>query len=549
MTYVGETCLKHGLAGPASLLPRSRGRAGGRYTKPRIPEPGAPRDTLSPEATVRSRSAMQFFEIPVVSLVSASLLVFVGAALAQEQQPSRAEAAAMSWARFRGDNGSGVAEVGALPLELGADGSRRWRVDVPAGQSSPVLGGGALFLTGADDTALVVLCLDALTGTQRWVRRIERARTQAVHSASGPASPTPTTDGTNVYAFFPEFGLVSFDAGGAERWRAPLGPFENYYGMAASPILAGDTLLWLCDQRKGPYLLALDAATGRERWRTPRGAQLESWTTPVLFPSSAEPRLALVYGSGSVAAYALADGAEVWRQGHVGPSPVCSPVLAPGAAGADPMLVVCAPFLTEDPLPAFEAIAAECDRDGDTRIARAEAKAPVTDFFNWADVDRDDVLTAAEWDEVRDACHSKDFGVVALAIQDGGKRATERWRYRRSLPDIATPLIDAGVVHTLKSGGMLTSLDLASGEERGFLRLAGATGGFYASPIAADGKLYLASTEGVVVVASAGAEPKELAALDLGEPIEATPALGRFDSERGALYVRTKAALYCFAAP
>ena len=144
----------------------------------------------------------------------------------------------------------------------------------------------AVFLTGADEKGLAVLCLERDSGAVRWERRLERAHTQEVYPANGSATPSPTTDGQNVYAFFPEFGLVSFDSAGKERWRLPLGPFVSFYGMAGSPILAGDTLVQLCDQQQGSFLIAVDAASGKQRWRTERTGLIESWTTPVLLPAA-----------------------------------------------------------------------------------------------------------------------------------------------------------------------------------------------------------------------------------------------------------------------
>src|SRR5438128_480036 len=73
-----------------------------------------------------------------------------------------------------------------------------------------------------------------------------------------PASPTPVTDGSNVYVFFAGYGLLSYDADGKERWRLPLRPFTNFHGMGASPVLARGKVLMICDQDQDAYLLAVD---------------------------------------------------------------------------------------------------------------------------------------------------------------------------------------------------------------------------------------------------------------------------------------------------
>lgn len=462
------------------------------------------------------------------ALLPLSMLVLASVAPANVQE----------WPRFRGPNGSGCAETGALPSSFGPEENLRWRTPLAAGHSSPVLGEGTVFLTGADEQGLVVYCLEQGSGSVRWMQTLERARKQEVYRANGSATPSPTTDGQNVYAFFPELGLISFDAQGKERWLLPLGPFFSFYGMAGSPILAGDTLVLLCDQQQGSFLLGVDAATGKQRWRTERTGLIESWTTPVLQPAE-KPESVIVFGTFFVCAYSLTTGAELWRAGRVGYTPVCSPVLWERPEGT--LLFASVQFHAEGgAMPTFEVLSADTDKDEDGKLARAElAGSEMADHFGWADANRDDFIDAAEWKFIADGMSSKDYGLVAFQL---GKQAQELWRHKRSLPAIATPLLHDGVLYLVKGGGMLTTLDAASGKELGFQRLEGAAGEYDASPVAADGKVFLASQEGRVTVLAAGPEPRVLSSCDLGEPIHATPAIGG-----GALFVRTDAALYCFA--
>jgi len=450
-------------------------------------------------------------------------------------------ASAQEWARFRGPNGSGKSETTGLPSSFGPEENLRWSTAVPPGHSSPVLGEGTVFVTAADEQGLAVLCLARDTGEVRWERRLERARTQEVYRSNGSATPSPTTDGRNVYAFFPELGLVSFDAQGKERWKLPLGPFFSFYGMASSPILAGDTLVLLCDQQQGSFLLGVDATAGKVRWRTERKGMIESWTTPVLHPSEKAPEAVVVFGSCQVCAYSLATGAELWRQGGLGYTPICSPVLWDSKDGT--LLFTSVPFHAERwPMPTFEALSAERDRDKDGKLTKIElAGSGLDQHFGWVDANLDALIDAGEWSLVSDGMSSKDFGLVAFRVADGGKGVSELWRHKRGLPYIATPLLTGGVLYLVKEGGMLTTLDPASGKELGFQRLEQA-GGYDASPVAADGKVFLASQDGGVVVLAAGAEPRVLGQCDLDEAIHATPAIGG-----GALFVRTEQALYCFA--
>lgn len=455
-----------------------------------------------------------------------------------------ASADAQEWPRFRGPNGSGTSPITGLPTSFGPKENLRWRAEICAGFSSPVLGPGVVFVTGADEKGLAVLCIARDTGAVRWEKRLERARTQEIYHLNGSATPSPVTDGANVFAFFPELGLVSFDPQGKERWRLALGPFDNFYGMSSSPILAGDALVLLCDQEGGSFLLAVDTATGKERWRTARTGMVESWTTPVLFPSADAPESVLVLGTWFVAAYSLETGAELWRQGGLGYAPVCSPVLWERAVPEPPLLFAGVHEQAEHPFPGFETLLADLDADEDGKLTRPELNGSgFEEHFGWLDIDDDGFVVAEEWNTISAGMSSKSFGLVAFELGGEAGPAQELWRHKRGLPTIATPLLAGGILYLVKDGGLLTTLDPVSGKQLAFARLEDAEGGYYASPIAADGKLFLANTEGRVLVLSAGAEPAILARCDLGEPIQATPAIGA-----DGLYVRTGAALYCFAA-
>ena len=163
------------------------------------------------------------------------------------------------WDRFRGPNGSGVIESGALPVTFGPETNVVWSTPLPPGHSSPILSGDAVVLTAFLDNRLLTISLDRQTGHERWRRAVRQGRVEALDSRNNPASPSPVVDaGGNVYVFFGDFGLVSYDADGAERWRVPLGPFNNVYGMGASPIIAQDLVILACDQQRDSFLIAVD---------------------------------------------------------------------------------------------------------------------------------------------------------------------------------------------------------------------------------------------------------------------------------------------------
>ena len=116
----------------------------------------------------------------------------------------------------------------------------------------------------------MTICLDRRTGKILWEREAPRSRVEKLDTRNGPAGPTPATDGTNVYVFFADFGLLSYDMEGKERWRLPLGPFNNLYGMGASPVLVDDAVVLACDQNTDSFIAlgwrsATAASAGRRR--------------------------------------------------------------------------------------------------------------------------------------------------------------------------------------------------------------------------------------------------------------------------------------------
>src|ERR1022692_427412 len=146
------------------------------------------------------------------------------------------------WIQFRGPNSSGISANKNLPVEFGPTKNVVWKTDLPPGHSSPILVGDHIYLTAVDNEKLFTICLDRSTGRIEWRREVPRERKGHLHVKNGPASPSPTSDGKNIFTFFTDFGLVSYGPDGNERWRMPLGPFNTPMGMSASPVLVGDTL-------------------------------------------------------------------------------------------------------------------------------------------------------------------------------------------------------------------------------------------------------------------------------------------------------------------
>src|SRR5436190_17523995 len=220
---------------------------------------------------------------------------------------------ASEWPQFRGPNASGVSNETKLPVEFGPDRNVVWKTAIPPGNSSPSVAGDKIFLTAVEHDKLFTIALDRATGRILWRREAPRPRKQVIERpANGPVSGTPVTDGKNVFSFFADFGLLAYGPDGNELWRMPLGPFINPFGHGASPILAGGTLLMVCDQDIGSFLLAVDKMSGRVLWRAERQQAQRGYATPVLYQPPSGGMQVLVAGSYRLTGYDLKTGKEIW---------------------------------------------------------------------------------------------------------------------------------------------------------------------------------------------------------------------------------------------
>jgi outer membrane protein assembly factor BamB len=210
---------------------------------------------------------------------------------------------ASQWSRFRGSNGTGVADTTGLPAEFGPEENVIWKTALPPGPSSPILSDDRIFLTAYEGQKLWTLGLDRLTGRILWRREAPREREEKIDDRNSPASPSPVTDGKSVYVFFPEYGLIAYDVQGNEMWRYPLGPFNNTYGMGASPILADDKVLLVCDQQTDSFVIALGKEDGRLHWKADRPEAKSGHSTPILYHPEEGATQLIVPGSFLLTAY------------------------------------------------------------------------------------------------------------------------------------------------------------------------------------------------------------------------------------------------------
>jgi outer membrane protein assembly factor BamB len=416
------------------------------------------------------------------------------------------------WPQFRGERAAGVADGASLPAEWDATkgASIQWKTAIPGlAHSSPVVWGDRIFVTTAvssradatfkpglygEGTASEdrtehrwqVISLDRRTGKIVW----ERTAFQGVprekrHIKATYANSTPATDGRTVVAFFGSQGVYAFDFDGNLKWKHDLGRIDagaydspDYeWGNASSPILYRDLVILQCDQQKDSFVIALRLEDGTVAWKTPR-EELPSWASPAVYPGDGNGgRAELVTNAPKfIRGYDPLTGKELWRLGR------SSNITAP--------------------TPIF-------DRD---LIVVASGRRPNAPIF---------VLRAGASGDI----------TLPEGATSGGPVVWTRERAGSYMP---TPLIYRGLLYILKNQGIFVCYDLRTGEQKYEERIPHAGSGFSASPVAADGKIYLSSEDGDVFVVNAGPKFEIAGKNPMGEPLMATPAIaGRTMFVRG----------------
>ena len=340
-----------------------------------------------------------------------------------------------------------------------------------------------------------------------------------------------------MYVFFPTFGLIAFDTDGKERWRVPLGPVESEHGVSTSPILFEDKVILVLDHMRDSWIAAYSATHGKQICKTERESGIGAYSTPTVGRSKEGRTEIVVSGPYRVMAYAPETGRELWRVVGAGRAPKATPVVVDGVAfvwggggrssgGAFPM----------------DRFMARFDENKDGAMSVAELPYPMGRSFQAMDIrygNGDGMIEPGELDDLPTA------RAVTLAIRLGGNgdvtNTHEVWSWEKGLTEVPTPLVYDGVVYMMHTGGILRTLSQETGELLHEGRLPDHLDKFFASTVAANGRIYAATELGKVSVFEAGAEWKHLATNDLAEEIYATPAI--VDSR---IYIRTNKALYCF---
>jgi outer membrane protein assembly factor BamB len=448
---------------------------------------------------------------------------------------------AADWPQLRGPDGSGLCpSCGQLPTEFGPQTNILWKTDLPEGKSSPVLVGDRIFLTASEGEELITICLSRTTGKVQWRRSVRATRHEAQHPLNHRAAPTAVTDGTSVFVFFADFGLVAYDFEGEQRWQLPLGPFNSQHGVVASPVYADGRVILVSDQDTDAYIIAVEADSGKVAWKTPRHV-INGYSTPIVYHPARGPAQIIAPGSYQLTAYSVADGEPQWFVRGL----TCQPKSAPTIAGDILYFSGWTPGNDageQVDLPAFAEVIAAADANHDAKLAQPELPQPWQPTGTWraVDLDRDGFLNEREWTFFRTRRASRN-GLLAVKLGGSGDVTDTHvlWRYEKSLPDVPAPLVYNNVVFLFKNGGIATTLDAKTGKVLKQARLTGALEDYYASPIGVDGKVYIATEHGKVVVLRAAGDWDILAINEFDSDIFATPAISE-----GRMYIRTRNSLY-----
>lgn len=435
-------------------------------------------------------------------------------AAARPPSRARSDSGKGSWPSFRGPQASGIVEGQNLPDQWNVKTGENiiWHTPIPGlAHSSPVVWGNRIFLTTAVSTdpkatfrpglygdgdaskdrsvhRWIIYAIDKNSGKLVWEREAHKGEPlEKRHIKSTYANSTPATDGRIVVAWFGSQGVYAYDVNGKFLWKVDLGRVDmgaydipTYeWGPASSPIIWNDLVIVQCDTQADSFLLALDVHTGKTVWKTER-EELPSWGTPTVVQTSAGPQL-VTNASNFIRAYDPRTGKELWRLGR------SSKITAPTPIFGEDLIVVASGRGPERPI----------------FVVRPNARGDLT-------------------------------------LPDGKTNSeTIAWSRTGRGSYMPTPLIYRGLLYVLSNNGTFDAYNLKTGEEIYRQRLPTIGSGFSASPVAADGKIYLSNEDGEMLVISAGDKFTPIATNSIGELLMATPALSE-----GVMYVRSSTSLF-----
>ena len=404
-----------------------------------------------------------------------------------------------NWPQFRGPGASGVVEGRPAVVKWDAEKSVNtvWKTAIPGlAHSSPVVWGDKVFITtavstGKDETRYglfgdvapvkddpkhiwKVYALDKFTGKILWERiAYEGLPKVKRHPKSTHADSTPVTDGKYLVVLFGSHGLYAYNLDGKLLWKQDIGVLDSgwfydpdyQWEHGSSPIIYRDLVIVQADIQKDSFIAAYSLKSGKLVWKTPR-VEVSSWGTPTVYEGKTRAEL-IANGSKAIRGYDPLTGRELWR-------------LTPNSEITTPT-----PFAARN------------------LIYVTSGYAPLQPIYA--------IKPGAEGDiSLKDGAASNSF--IAWSKQRGG-------------PYMPTPIVYGDVLYTCANQGVLTAYNADTGERLYQERLGGTGGAFTSSPVASDGKLYLASEDGDVFVVKTGPKYELLSKNPVGEVMMASPAI------------------------
>ena len=408
---------------------------------------------------------------------------------------------AQNWPQWRGPNLNGSAETTGTPAALN-DQTLAWSVDLPgAGAGTPIIWGDRVFVSAIEDKSfnLLALCYDRTSGKLLWKQSAGPGFTRNQRNNFG--SPSPITDGRSAFFHFGNGELAAFDTEGKPLWQRSIakdhGSLNFMFIHGSSPLLhQGKLFLNVIHRNRSydrnaqggnaaSYVLAIDPATGKDLWKTPRitdarDEAMEAYSTPMPVEVNGRTEIITV-GADYVMGHDSQTGKELWRCGGWNPQKINHWRIVPSVVVANGLLIVCAPK-----------------------------------------------------------------GGPVMAIRPGGSGDVTGthtvWKSNEATSDVCVPLVYKGNLYVLDGDRRtLTCVDPADGKAK----WSGSLGGgpvLRASPTGADGKIYCMNEAGKAWVLSAD-EFKVLSTMDLET---AGPARASVAAVGNQVIIRTSNRLYCF---
>lgn len=451
-----------------------------------------------------------------------------------------AAVAAADWTQFRGPQGLGLSKDKNLPVQVSKE-RAVWKTPLPPGHSSPVLVGSRIFVTAYEDGKLYTICLDRGSGKVQWRREAPRPRTESFQKTNSPASPSPATDGNSVFVFFGDYGMLAYGMDGEERWKVPLGPFNNPNGHGSSPLVVDDAVFLICDQDTNSFVIALDKETGKTRWRVERPEVTRGYATPGVYEPKGKPKELIVPGAYQLISYDPKTGEKLWWVNGMAWQLKSVPIIDGDTiyvnaweTGGD--------FDSPPEVPAWEEMLAKYDTNKDGKIVPEEAPKQLQNWYRENDLNHDGFMEERDWSFWRlHRTAQNSVSAIRPAGQRGDLTKNVIWRYHKSLPNVPSPLLINNTLFLVKDGGVVTTLNPRTGEVYRQARVPNALEQYWASPVGGDGKVYVLSQACKLSVLTAAPQWEVLHMNDLEDECFATPAL-----VDGGMYLRTRTAMYFF---